>query len=208
MANSENSKYVCNHVKKRKRDLISIFSNKCCLCGFDKFQEALEFHHVNPQEKKFGITDSNAVTKSLEKQIQEVRKCVLLCANCHRGVHAGYLTIPVDDITVYFDEKQAQKLIEENLAIKNGQKFFCNKCGKEISRDATHCVECSRLISRKVDRPSREELKKLIREKPFTHIAKNFCVSDNAVKKWCLSYGLPSKKKEINLISDEDWVKM
>jgi hypothetical protein len=61
------------------------------------------------------------------------------------------------------------------------------------------------LISRKVDRPSREELKKLIREKPFTHIAKDFSVSDNAVKKWCLTYGLPSKKKDINAFSNEDW---
>lgn len=64
---TKNSEYVCNHVKKRKRDLISLFSSKCCLCGFDKFQEALEFHHIDPKEKEFGLTNSNAATKSLEK---------------------------------------------------------------------------------------------------------------------------------------------
>jgi hypothetical protein len=32
---------------------------RCILCGFDKFQEALEFHHVNPEEKDFTLTSSN-----------------------------------------------------------------------------------------------------------------------------------------------------
>ena len=32
-----NSEAVCNHVKKRKKDLISIFDSKCCICGFDSF---------------------------------------------------------------------------------------------------------------------------------------------------------------------------
>ena len=204
MASSKNSEYVCNHVKKRKRDLISLFGGKCCICGFNAFQEALEFHHIDPSKKSFALTDSNAATKSLEKQLDEARKCVLLCANCHRGVHAGYFELPLEG-NIYFNEERAKELIEENLLIKQGQKHFCERCGIEISRDAKHCVECAKLISRKVDRPSREELKKLIREKPFTHIAKDFSVSDNAVKKWCLAYNLPSKKKDINAFSDEDW---
>lgn len=207
MASSKNSEYVCNHIKKRKKDLISLFSSKCCLCGFNDFQEALEFHHINPEEKSFSLTDSNAATKSLEKQLAEARKCVLLCANCHRGVHAGYLEIP-KNLLISFNEERAKELIEENLAIRKGQKYFCQRCGKEVSKKATYCSDCARLISRKADRPSREELKTLIRTKPFTHIAKEFSVSDNAVKKWCLSYGLPSKKKEINAITDEDWLKI
>ena len=204
MASSKNSEYVCNHVKKRKRDLISLFDGKCCICGFNAFQEALEFHHIDPSKKSFALTDSNAATKSLEKQLEEARKCVLLCANCHRGVHAGYFELPLDK-NIYFNEKRAEELVEENLLIKQGQKHFCERCGVEISRDAKHCSECAKLISRKVDRPSRDELKKLIREKPFTHIAKEFSVSDNAIKKWCISYNLPSKKKEINSFNNEDW---
>lgn len=204
MASSKNSEYVCNHVKKRKRDLISLFGGKCCICGFNAFQEALEFHHIDPQTKSFGLTDSNSVTKALEKQLQEARKCVLLCANCHRGVHAGYLKLPVNAQDT-FDEERAKELIESKWQVQHNQKKYCERCGIEISRDAKYCVECAKLISRKVDRPSREELKKLIREKPFTHIAKDFSVSDNAVKKWCLAYNLPSKKKDINTFSDEDW---
>lgn len=200
MASSKNSEYVCNHVKKRKKDLISLFNSRCCICGFDAFQEALEFHHIDPSKKSFSLTDSRAVTKALDKQLEEARKCVLLCANCHRGIHAGYLKLPKNAESI-FNEKRAQELIKE----KQRKKYYCERCGSEITNKANLCVECARLVSRKVDRPSREELKKLIREKPFTHIAKEYLVSDNAIKKWCISYNLPSKKKDINSISNEDW---
>ena len=60
-------------------------------------------------------------------------------------------------------------------------------------------------MRRVVERPAREELKDLIRNKPFTEIGKKFGVSDNAIKKWCDAYNLPRKKKDIKLISDEEW---
>lgn len=55
---------------------------------------------------------------------------------------------------------------------------------------------------------SREELKKLIRQKSFVEIGKMFDVSDNAIRKWCDKYGLPKHKKEIKKISDEEWQKI
>lgn len=200
MASSKNSEYVCNHVKKRKKDLASLFGGRCCICGFDAFQEALEFHHIDPSTKTFGLTDSNAVTKALEKQLEEARKCVLLCANCHRGVHAGYLELP-SNAEVFFNEERAQELIEE----KQRKIYRCERCGAEITHKAKLCVECASLASRKVDRPSRDELKALIREKPFTHIAKEYSVTDNAIRKWCETYNLPSKKKDINSFTNEEW---
>lgn len=200
MASSKNSEYVCNHVKKRKKDLASLFGGRCCICGFDAFQEALEFHHIDPSTKSFGLTDSNAVTKALEKQLEEARKCVLLCANCHRGVHAGYLELP-SNAEVFFNEERAQELIEE----KQRKIYRCERCGAEITHKAKLCVECASLASRKVDRPSRDELKALIREKPFTHIAKEYFVTDNAIRKWCETYNLPSKKKDINSFTNEEW---
>lgn len=200
MASSKNSEYVCNHVKKRKKDLASLFGGRCCICGFDAFQEALEFHHIDPSTKSFGLTDSNAVTKALEKQLEEARKCVLLCANCHRGVHAGYLELP-SNAELFFNEERAQELIEE----KRRKIYRCERCGAEITHKAKLCAECASLASRKVDRPSRDELKALIREKPFTHIAKEYFVTDNAIRKWCETYNLPSKKKDINSFTNEEW---
>jgi uncharacterized protein YjcR len=56
-----------------------------------------------------------------------------------------------------------------------------------------------------VDRPNREQLKKLIRTIPFTKIGEMFNVSDNAIRKWCDYEKLPRTKREINSYSDEEW---
>ena len=52
---------------------------------------------------------------------------------------------------------------------------------------------------------TKEELKQLIRTKPFTAIGKQFGVSDNAVRKWCIKFNLPTKKSDIKNYSNEEW---
>lgn len=79
------------------------------------------------------------------------------------------------------------------------------QCGVEIDRKAHYCTECWYIISRKTKRPSREELKDLIRNNSLISIARMFDVSDSSIQKWCKSYQLPHKVSEIKLISDEDW---
>lgn len=209
MTTTKNSQYVCNHVKKRKYDLAQVLGGKCCICGFNSFVEALEFHHIKPEGKEFGITASNAVTKALDKQLVELKKCALVCANCHRGIHAGYLLLP-DNVYDLYDENIAKELLQNNHDIRHGKKRYCERCGKLIdSKDAKFCNECYILITRKVqDRPDRESLKNMIRTVPFTQIGKQFGVTDNTIRKWCIQYQLPSKKKEINTISNEDWEKI
>ena len=60
-------------------------------------------------------------------------------------------------------------------------------------------------MSRKIERPSRNDLKDLIRNLPFTTIAKKYNVTDNAIRKWCKVYNLPNKTREIKKYSDEEW---
>ena len=57
-------------------------------CGYKKYVGALEFHHKDPSGKDFGIS-AKGYTRSWEKVKKELEKCVLLCAICHREVHAG-----------------------------------------------------------------------------------------------------------------------
>lgn len=71
-----------------KEKLIKYKGGKCEICGYDKCNQALEFHHVNPEEKSFTISQSN-IYKNLTILKQEVDKCILVCANCHREIHAG-----------------------------------------------------------------------------------------------------------------------
>lgn len=207
MGTNPNSQRVINHIQKRKQDLITVFNSECCLCHFNEFPQALDFHHVDPSTKEFGVGASNAATKSLDKQLEEMKKCVLLCANCHRGVHAGVLQIP-ENYKDFYNEEIAQQLREKNEIIKHGQHHFCRDCGKEISRNKAYCPKCSSFHQRVVERPDRETLKMLIRTKSFLQIGKDFGVSDNTIRKWCKAVDLPSKKTYINSLNDEEWEKI
>lgn len=82
---------------QRKRDNLKLQAvaykgGKCECCGYNKCVQALEFHHLDPNEKDFGI-GSGGVTRSFEKLKVELDKCIMLCANCHREVHAGLIGV-------------------------------------------------------------------------------------------------------------------
>ena len=58
---------------------------KCSICGYNKSMAALEFHHINPNEKD---KDYFNMRGGLSPKLKtELDKCVLLCANCHREIH-------------------------------------------------------------------------------------------------------------------------
>jgi len=61
-------------------------TNGCAICGYDKCQSALVFHHVNPEDKKFGIETRRMSMKDCKIK-DEVEKCILLCCRCHREIH-------------------------------------------------------------------------------------------------------------------------
>ena len=84
-------------------------------------------------------------------------------------------------------------------------KNICIDCGKEIRKTSIRCSECNNNFRKKEQKISREELKDLIRNFPFTQIGKMFNISDNCVRKWCIKNNLPSTKKEINSYSNEEW---
>lgn len=87
------SEAVQKRREKIKELLVEYKGGKCEICGYDKCISALEFHHLNPDEKDFGI-GAKGYTRSVEKNKEEVNKCILVCANCHREIHAGITKIP------------------------------------------------------------------------------------------------------------------
>ena len=71
---------------ENKQKVINILGGKCSVCGYDKCLNALECHHINPKEKDELIC--KLLSKSWGVTIEnEVKKCKLLCANCHREHH-------------------------------------------------------------------------------------------------------------------------
>lgn len=80
-----------------------MYDGKCHRCGYNKCVAALEFHHIDPS-KKDTIVSSDSIT--IEKAIEESKKCVLLCSNCHKEFHAGLWNLNELD----FNEMEEVKL--------------------------------------------------------------------------------------------------
>lgn len=91
--------------RRTKERLCKAFGSKCGICGYNKCTDALEYHHIDPTTKEFGLGQRRASCVSWARLCEEARKCVMLCSNCHKEVHAGIAEIP-DDI-LRFDENYA-----------------------------------------------------------------------------------------------------
>ncbi len=86
-------KAVAKRRKKLRRMAIDYKGDRYQLCGYNKCPQALEFHHLDSNKKDFGVSDSG-MTRSWEKIKMELDKCIMLCANCHREVHANQTQLP------------------------------------------------------------------------------------------------------------------
>lgn len=80
---------VVNWRRRAKARLLQEAGGRCQICGYSRYQGALQFHHVDPSRKEFAIS-RRGVTRSFGELRAEARKCVLLCSNCHAEVEAGY----------------------------------------------------------------------------------------------------------------------
>lgn len=68
---------------------------KCQTCGYNQCFASLEFHHRNPEEKEnsisFLLNQRPKNKKIILKVLEEIQKCELLCANCHKEFHSLYI---------------------------------------------------------------------------------------------------------------------
>lgn len=83
--NKEKSKLQTNkNREQRKERLVTSFDNVCAVCRGSFHPSAYDFHHLNPKEKEIEI--SNITNNKV--RLEEIKKCIMLCANCHRTIHA------------------------------------------------------------------------------------------------------------------------
>lgn len=78
---------------KKRRDevtelVLAFKASGCALCG-EREPCCLSAHHLNPDAKDFSIGDARRRKLSVDVVTSELAKCVCLCENCHRKVHAG-----------------------------------------------------------------------------------------------------------------------
>lgn len=97
--------YRCTHcrqerVARRRRRIKEILVEEaggaCCICGYQRYLGALQFHHVNPDQKRLGLSRAG-VTLSIATLRDEATKCVLLCSNCHAEIEGGVIELPAKD---------------------------------------------------------------------------------------------------------------
>jgi hypothetical protein len=116
--------------KNTKLKLVDSFGSKCCVCGYDRCVEALEFHHLDPSEKDFRWGKINGNIRGWSTIITEIKKCVMVCSNCHKEVHAGSTIIPDGaqrlDESLISEERLYHKDVYDKCPVCNGPKLKAN----------------------------------------------------------------------------------
>jgi hypothetical protein len=79
--------------KNQRKKLVEHFGGNCEICGYNRCLEALQFHHLDPQEKEFGLS-RDGITRPWKMQLAEAMKCILVCGNCHVEVERGVTLVP------------------------------------------------------------------------------------------------------------------
>lgn len=135
---------------KRKYEAVMMRGGKCERCGYNKNLAALEFHHRDPNTKKFQIDTTRAFSNTnLDTLREELDKCDLLCANCHREEHHPELII----------SNMSSKLEGcEKTSFSKESGSICPVCGKRFPKSKGK-IYCSKEC-READKhyPSIEEI--------------------------------------------------
>lgn len=102
--------------KEKRQDFITDIKTNCVKCGEHR-KYVIDFHHINPNEKKLNVSNCKIVSNAL---IGEISKCVCLCRNCHFEFHYFYGNNPkhpVESLTEYLGKNPydvVPKIIESN----------------------------------------------------------------------------------------------
>lgn len=213
---------------KLLKELLKLRPQQCECCKLTEWLNKpikLEVHHIDGDNTNnvlenlqllcpncHSYTDSWCKNKP-KAQVSDEQ--LINAIQSSESIHQALLKVGLSTTGVNYDK--AKKLIEKHglslLVPPEGQytnkltKYYCPDCGVEITKGAKRCLSCASLAQQKMERPSRDELKQLIRTKSFLAITRmyNNKITDNGIRKWCDAYGLPHTKKEIKLYSDEEW---
>lgn len=85
------SEKIKTRVESHREKARELLGRECRVCGYSRCESALEYHHLDPTKKEG--TPSKIMYRSWEKVEKELSNCILLCANCHREVHEGLVTL-------------------------------------------------------------------------------------------------------------------
>lgn len=164
-----------------KKRIIESMGGGCQICGYNKCPSALALHHLDPSQKEISLGSLRANPKNWDTVVRELRKCILLCHNCHSEVHAQVTQIP--DVFISYNE-EFTKYREINKLND------CPMCGIKKPIVNKYCsLNCAGKSSRRVDWDS-VDLPSLLKNSSIVAIADGLGVSDAAVRKRMKKIGL------------------
>lgn len=162
---------------KRKIQLINLRGGKCKKCGYDKNLAGFDFHHKEPNDKKFQLDMRHLSNQSMGVIMEEFEKCELLCANCHRETHSPELEM-TNVLSLIKDVDESIILIKETGKPK------CCDCGCEINYTHKRCTACNNKHKTSPNKPSIDVLKLEHKEHGVTWCSLKYGVSRKTINRW------------------------
>lgn len=191
--------------RRAKNRLIAAFGGACGLCGYNRCARNLVFHHLDPSIKGDGFGQFQS--RAWIRIVDEVRKCVMLCHNCHGEVHAG----------LHSDLSSCQRFNEAfldydrskdptthrttGLSPRPSPKAtpLCVQCGRSVTHQnmivcSSRCREIRARNARAGHsvrkKPSAAMLARLLKTKSCEALAPDFSVTGKTMRLWAHGYGI------------------
>lgn len=166
---------------------------------YSVFPYFIDFAFVN---EKIAIEIDGSQHLEEERKKRDEEKDCLLRSNGWRILRIAALEVVRDGTKVL--EAMLEMLGNEATEYAKVGILKAPKTREKVARGEDGLSDGERMRAfnqRKVERPSKEELLKLIKEQPFTRIGEQYGVSDRAVANWCKRYGIPHRKKDLKNIN-------
>lgn len=163
--------YVKEWRRRNKERAIEGFGGKCGHCGLVDHPDVYDFHHLDPSSKEFHLSQG---IRSWNVAKEELAKCALLCAVCHRKYHAG--VIELSPGITRFEEVQHTK-----------PEMRCQTCtrlmGHRTKANRFCSPECASIDKQRVDWDELDVNGLLRQHGSYSAVSRLLGVSDNTVKK-------------------------
>lgn len=160
--------------KATKLRMVDAMGGKCQCCGYSACTDSLAFHHIDSDTKEFSFNRARANPKAWSKLVVELKKCILVCHNCHGEIHAGFRELP-----------DAYESFNESYAIyqESAPEDECPMCSSMKPAKHKFCSQlCAKKNSRKVDWDN-IDLLSLLQQHSISELENTLGVSSAAIYK-------------------------
>lgn len=201
--NSDKVKKSSEKSRKTLKTIVNGIKSKygCSFCN-EKEGICLDFHHLDKSKKDLDV--SNFIKRKMKKEaFDEINKCIVVCSNCHRKIHANLLSVDGkvlcnEKYEDYFEQVGDRLLLRTELRkqlIKSRKNIYAVtcECGGLKTRTSLRCQACDNKVKLLISKcPSKEILEQDMKEfnNNFSAISRKYDVTSNTIKKWLIRNNL------------------